>query len=418
VKTNNNLVIKILFVCLATLLVLYFTLNREDEKHYQWTESYKNTSDQPYGTMFIQKLLSGYRPGGEFIINDKKPLHTILDSGKIQTNTDYIFIGQDLFIDEADKTALLKFIYSGNDAFIATVNLPFTLIDQIFVAECGSEIFLLKNDTSSATMNFYNAHLSTKKGFTYAYRFGKTDRAYFWNSLNPQIFCDSTNSITPLGYISPARVNFFRFKHGNGNLYIHCNPLVFTNYFLTKPEKAAYASSVFSHLRGKAIIWDEFSKSQFIPKNNAPDVNPLAYIMQHDSLRYAWWLMLAGVVLYTFFTAKRKQRIIPVLEEKGNTSLEFINMISALHFENGNHHDIARKKMKYFFYFIRAKYGIHAQSLTEAHLKRLAEKSKIELGDLHLIAQEFNHVERQHYYNTPRLVDLYNALDKFYKHSK
>jgi hypothetical protein len=416
VKKKSNIVIAILFTGLGVLLVLYFTLSGNNEKRYQWVETYKSASDQPYGTLFIQKLLADYRPGQKFTLNDKKPLHQLLDSAHIKTKTDYVFIGQDIFLDEADKKALLNFISSGNDAFIAATHLPFDIIDPMFIPECSKPVFLAENDTISVTLNFYNASLRTEKGFTYAYRFGKSDQLYFWNALNPEIFCDSTTSITPLGYIHPGKVNFFRLSYGKGNLYIHSNPLVFTNYFLTNLYHAEYASGVFSHLHGESMIWDEFSKSQFNPKNNAPDISPVAYILQQDSLRYAWWLMLASAVLYTVFTAKRKQRVIPVLEAKANTSLEFVNMISALHFQNGNPHDIARKKMKYFFYFIRAKYGIHTQTLTETHLKRLAEKSKIDFADLQVIAREFHHVEHQSFYNTPRLLDLYHALEKFYKH--
>ncbi|HTJ50635.1 MAG TPA: DUF4350 domain-containing protein [Cyclobacteriaceae bacterium] len=417
-KKNNNLIIIILFACLGVLLVLYFTFNNQNKKRYQWLETYKSTSDQPYGTQFIQKLLENYRPGQKFILNNKKSLQTLLDTTVLKTKTDYVLIGQDIYLNEADKKALLNFIHSGNDAFIATVNLPFDIIDSIFTSECDREIFLVKNDTLAVTLNFYNTKLKTPKGFSYSYRYGKADQNYFWNALNPEIFCDSTQSITPLGYINPNKVNFFRFSFGKGHLYIHSNPLVFTNYFLVKPDKADYASSVFSHLHGESIIWDEFSKSAFSTKNNAPEISPLSYILQHESLRYAWWLMLASAILYTVFAAKRKQRVIPVLEAKANTSLEFVNMISVLHFQSGNPKDIARKKVKYFLYFIKVKYGVHTQSLTEGHLNRLAEKSKVNLADLKLILDEFNHVEHQPYYNQDRLVDLYNALEKFYKHCK
>lgn len=418
-KKNSNLIIKLLFVFLGVLLVLYFTFNKKEGKRYRWVEDYKTTNEQPYGTLFIQKLLASYRPGQEFILNDKMPLHKLLDTAKTKPGTDYVFVGYNIYLDDADKNALLNFIHSGNDAFIATNYLPFAVIDPIFVAECDQEIFLTTKDTIAATLNFYNENLKTDKGYTYSYRFGKTDLPYFWNYLNGYIFCDSTRSITPLGYIHPDGVNFFRLSYGKGNLYVHTNPLAFTNYFLIKPEKMEYAASVFSHLRGNSIIWDEFSKANFLPQNNAPEISPIAYILQQDSLKYAWWLMLAGAILYTLFTAKRKQRVVPVLEEKTNTSLEFVNMISSLHFQNQNHRDIALKKVKYFMYFIRVKYGIHAQNLTEAHLKRLAEKSKTELGDLQLILNEFNYVEhQQYYYNQLRLIDLYNALDKFYKHCK
>jgi hypothetical protein len=418
VKNNRTLAIKILFVSLAVMLVVYFTFNRQDQKRYQWIESYKVDSNEPYGTRFIQKLLATYRPGQKFTLNDKAPLHKILDTTKIEVRTDYVLIGQNIYLDEPDKNALLDFIYSGNDAFIATVNLPFDVIDPLFVSECDRDIFLTNNDTLFATLNFYNENIKNEKGYTYSYRFGKNDLNYFWNSVHPDIFCDSTKSITPLAYIHPDKVNFFKLSYGKGHLYVHTNPLVFTNYFLTKVDKAEYASGIFSHLRGEAMIWDEFSKSQFIPKNNAPEISPITYILQEESLRYAWWLMLAGAILYILFTAKRKQRIIPVLEEKANTSLEFVNMISALHFQNGNHHDIARKKKKYFLYFIRARYGIHLQELTELHFRRLSEKSKVKQEVLDSIAHEFDHIEHQSYYHEPRLINLQVALETFYKQCK
>ena len=402
-------------VVLGILLVFYFSLSNGIEKRYQWTENYKNSNNQPYGTSFIQQLLASYRPGHQFILNEKEPLAKILDTAQVKPGTDYIFIGQDIYLDEADRNALINFVQSGNDAFISTVNLPFDVLDLIFVSECDQAIFLSAKDTLSVAMNFYNNKLKSAKGYRYAYRFGKKDVPYYWNSLTPEIFCDSTKSIVPLGYIDPDKVNFVRLPYGKGNFYLHTNPIVFTNYFIAREEKAAYAAGVFSYLHGGDIIWDEFSKAKFLRQNNAPEISPISYILQHDSLRYAWWLMLASAVLYTIFTAKRKQRVIPVFEEKANTSLEFVNLISALHFQNGNHHDIARKKMKYFLYFIRAKYGLHLQSFGEIQIKRLAEKSKVDIADLQIIFTEFHHIEHQPFYNEHRLVDLYNALEKFYK---
>lgn len=417
-KTENNKLVKILLPILAVVLIAYFFYTKEDEKHFQWGESYRAPSAQPYGTLFIQKLLATYRSNTKFIINDKTPLSKILDTASIKGKTDYVFIGNNLYLDVADRKALLNFIAAGNDAFIASVNLPLDVIDSVFINECDKQIFLVKHDTLKVTFNFYNRALKSGKGYNYRYRYGKKDMPYYWNSLNPDIFCDSTKSITPLGYILPDKVNFFRLTHGKGNLYVHSNPLAFTNYFITKSDKAEYAASVFSHLGGQTIIWDEFSKSQFLEKNNAPQVSPITYVLQQESLRYAWWLMLISAMLYTLFTAKRKQRVIPVIEPKVNSSLEYVTMISALHFQNANHHDIARKKMRYFFYFIRAKYNMHIQSLTPAHLKRLSEKSKVTPDELTIIATEFDHIEQKSFYNEPRLIDLHNALEKFYQTCK
>lgn len=418
---KDKRLIILLFAVLAGLLLLYFTLNNTSEKRFQWNENYKTSSTQPYGTKFIKELLESYRPSGEFVFNDKKSLHDLLDSANTNNaDADYVFIGRTLNLDEQDKEALLSFIFSGHDAFIASNDLPFSILDPVYVDECGRDIVLDQNQMKSATLNFYHDTLRVQKGYTYAYRFGAKDQLYTWNTLSPGIFCDSTKSIIPLGYHLPDRVNFFRLPYGSGNLYIHTNPIVFTNYFLSKPDKVEYASGVFSHLRGQSIIWDEFSKSHFTGSNDRYD-SPLSYILEQKSLKYAWWMMLGCIVLYTLFAAKRKQRVIPVLEQKANTSLEFVNMISALHFQNTDHLDIAAKKMKYFLYFIRARYNMYTQHFTEAHLQRLAEKSKVELKDIQTIFDEYKIIEKKKYNDetaADHLVNLYNAIEKFYKQCK
>ncbi len=416
---KNRTPLIVLFSVLGALLLGYFILSGKGEKKYQWKENYQTDSDQPYGTLFMKELLAEYRPGEKFILNEKKPLHVLLDSVRDTTATmDYVFVGQEIYLDEADKKALLSFIHTGNDAFIASVHMPFILTDSIYTTECDNQIFLTQHEATTAKLNFYHPRLQTKYGYAYSFRYKQNDQPYFWNTLNPEVFCDSTKSLIPLGYVQPDRVNFFKIPFGKGNLYLHTTPLVFTNYFLTQTDKVNYAATVFSHLRGKTILWDEFSKAEFTPSNNAPPESPISYILQHPSLKYAWWMMLGSALLYTIFTAKRKQRVIPILEKKTNTSLEYVNMVSALHFQNGNNHDIAKKKMKYFLYFIRAKYGIHAQSFTENHLKRLSEKSAVAQEDLQIIFTEHAAIERYASYASDRLVILYNALDKFYKNCK
>jgi hypothetical protein len=416
VKKNQTTTI-LLFLVLGVSLLLYFFFSGSEEKKYQWYESYKANSNQPYGTSFIKQLLQSYRPGKNFVYNDKKPLHEVLDSLR-NKQTDYVFIGQSLHLNKEDAEALLKFIENGNDAFIASIEIPEN-IAGIYFNECDRDITLDQREAGSVTLNFYNENIHTEYGYNYSYRFGGKDHNYYWNAFSEFLFCDSAKSIVPLGYQDPDHVNFLKFQHGKGTIYLHSNPLVFTNYFISKPIKADYASSVFAHLHGKYILWDEYSKVEFTGNNN-PEISPLYYILEQPALKYAWWMMLACVILYVFFGAKRTQRVIPVLEAKTNTSLEFVKLISALHYQNENHLDIARKKMKYFQYFIRAKYSIHTQMPVAEQIKRLAEKSKVDAQDIQIIFDQYNVIERNSQYNTAvdKLVNLYNAIEKFYKHCK
>jgi hypothetical protein len=414
---GNRLIIG-LFVVLGLVLVLYFTTTQGKKGiKYQWTETYAAKSDQPYGTLFIQKLLEKYRPGQKFIVRQKGILSEALDTASLKTKTDYVFIGQQIYLTAEDRNALLRFIDAGNDAFISTVVLPFELLDETGIVNCESNVFLSTNERNEANINLVQRQLSAPGGYKYKYRFGATDERYFWNTLSEDFACDSTG-YSSLGFIEEEGTNFFRIDHGSGHLYIHTNPIVFTNYFLTDFNKVEYASSVFSYLKGETILWDELSRAEFVGDNNAPNISPVSYILRQDSLRYAWWLMLAAVLLYTLFTARRRQRIIPVLLEKTNSSREFVGMVAELHFQNANHHNIGRKKMKYFYHFVKSKYGLQAHSITENYLQRLESKSKVDMQHLKSIAAVFHHLEVRADFDEDRLATLHTLLEEFYRNCK
>ena len=130
--------------------------------------------------------------------------------------------------------------------------------------------------------------------------------------------------------------------------------------------------------------------------------------------------MLITVVLYILFTMKRTQRIIPVLEQKSNSSLAFVQLVSTLHFENGNHLDMARKKMRYFLFFIRTHYGLHAHALTKEYIDTLAERSGVDKGRITNIHNLYETIEQSSGNNLDpgRLMELYQAIETFYKHCK
>lgn len=412
--------VTVIVVCAMILVAVIFYFNAtSDGTRYQWYENYRASSDQPYGLTFIRQMLETYRPDDKFIMNDKTPLAHLLKDVDNPAETDYVFIGRTIFFDEAGTAALASFIDAGGNVFISSAFLPVEILDAVYFRECGNEVAYKSTTVPEIRLNFFHRDLKTKEDVGYTFRFEAEDRPYSWDYFDEAIFCDSTRSVAALGYMADSKINFIRIQAGKGNLYIHSNPLVFTNYFLTRQEHLQYSSSVFTHLDGRDLIWDEFSKIPVFGNNHSYD-SPLYYILQQPSLKYAWWLLLITVSLYVFFASRRKQRVIPVREPKRNTSLEFVNMISRLHYKNGNHLDMAHKKMKYFLYFIRSRYGIHAEKFREEQIRRLAEKSRVSLSDVEVIFSRYYLIEERFKTNIEanRLVDLYDAIDNFYKQSR
>jgi len=415
---RGTVTIIVLFCVLAAGILLYFVFNGEG-KHYQWMETYRVDSGQPYGTLFMRKMLQSYRPENEFILNDKQPLKEVLREVQDPANTDYVFVGQNIFLDDESLIALTEFLEAGGNVFIASVAPPARIIDAIYYRECNVDLVFQFNRVLSVNMNFFHDSLKSWTGHDFAFRYAAEDVPYDWNYINDSVFCDSTRSIVALGHQQDEQVNFIRIPAGKGNVYLHSNPLAFTNYFLTDGKKLGYVSGVFSHLDGKNMIWDEFSKIPNIDDTNAYN-SPLYYILQQPSLKYGWWLLLLTVVLYVLFASKRKQRVIPVQEARTNTSLEFVNLIARLHYKNGNHLDMARKKMKYFLYFVRSKYGIHAEKFRDEHIRRLSEKSDVSVNEVQGIFSQYYLIEEKFRddIEVSRLVNLYETIENFYRQCK
>jgi hypothetical protein len=413
-KTLNTILI-ILGILGGVLLIYFISGNK---KSFSWHESYQTSSTQPYGLSFIKQLLQGTQDG-KFSVREKGTLSKMLEDHDFKKDTKYVFVGESLYLSTDDQLALLNSVYEGNTAFLATREIP-DFISDAYNAECALNVSLNENRLITVSMNFYHESFRQKYGYSYAYRFQNKDLMYNWGYFSEDLFCDSTRALTPIGFVEPDKVNFVRLPYGKGYIYMHSNPLVFTNYFMIQKQKMEYASAVFSHIEAKNTIWEEFGKVPLMGGNDNELDNPLYYIMQQPSLKYAWWLIVLTALLYIFFAAKRTQRVIPVLESKTNTSLEFVRMIAALHFENRDHIGMARKKMKYFYFFIRSKYGIHGHPYSEEMTQKLAEKSKVPLEDVKAVFKFYKLIDEGSNGNIdgPRLSNFYKTVENFYKQCK
>ncbi|QDP84877.1 hypothetical protein FNJ88_04650 [Chryseobacterium sp. SNU WT5] len=164
--------------------------------------------------------------------------------------------------------------------------------------------------------------------------------------------------------------NFIKINHGKGHLYLHSEPLILTNYYLLKPGNEKYVQDVFSYLPNRETVW--FSGDN---KNVAESRSPLRFILASPGLRYAWWLLLGGLLLFIIFNAKRKQRIVPIIEAKKNKSVEFVKSIGNLYLQEGDFHDMMAKKAQYFLNRVRMDLMIDTKDLDEKFINLLHLKT-------------------------------------------
>lgn len=171
-------------------------------------------------------------------------------------------------------------------------------------------------------------------------------------------------------YEDEIQANFIKINFGKGHFYLHSEPIVLTNYYLLKPKNRKYIADLFSYLPVRKTVW-------FVDLQSTEETaSPLSFILANPGLRNAWFLFLGGLFLFVLFNVKRKQRIVPIIEAKKNTSVEFIQSIGNLYLQEGNSQDMMQKKSQYFLHRVRLDLLLDTKYLDED----LAHKLHLKTG--------------------------------------
>jgi hypothetical protein len=229
--------------------------------------------------------------------------------------------------------------------------------------------------------------------------------------------------------------NFVRIKYGDGYFYFYTTPIVFTNYYLSSPTTIPYVTGVLAHLQKGDIYWDNQSNmlsqpariadvgsNNLMPPSSRASFNqqtPLQYILSERSFAWAWYLLLLTGVFYLFFRAKRKQRIIPVIAVNTNTSLEFVETIGMLHWQQNDHRQLAMQQMKLLGNYIKTRYNIPFNPpLDEALIEKLATVSELPKDHLIGLFRKYAKIEELETITEERLSEFHKSVDYFYKNCK
>lgn len=418
---RNNYIFYIIGAVLLILIGFYF-LN--SQKNYNWQEHYQQKGKDPYGTQIITELLKA--TDREFILI-KDSLSVGLPESPDEFSN-FVFIGQSMYLSERDIDRLIDFAVNGNNVFLFCNYIPHNLMFYLYDSECEPSLwddFAMLQDTS-VTLSL--AHPSLKdeeeKEYVYLSRFGA--QPYQWRYFYPEYFCSNEGAFAELGHINDVYINFARVQYGDGYFYMHTTPLAFTNVNLLREEAYNYATKVFSHLNEGPIYWDEYSR---VPERVARSMNnpdspfnrnlssksPLQYILSQPPLKWAWYLLLLMGLFFLIFRVKRRERIIPVLEPNTNSSLQFVRTIGRLYFLQNNHRQLALQKMKLFHVDVKESYGLQFQDGDERFEEKLANKSGVSGDIIHKVFTMYRNIENTRYLSADGLIEFYKAMAAFYK---
>ena len=399
---KNKRIILMLVVYSIAFFVLAYTMPRE----LNWNPSFSKQHDWPFGNYILFEELESVFPNST-IETSTEGLYNLTKDTSYQ-NTNYIVIDQSYSPDSLERMALLRFVSEGNNAFIAATSLNGRLEDTLNVSTNSDYNLQLMNVTALKALDiplgFYNeAIIDTSFN-------AKVSRNQFFFEIKD----DTISSNNPLK-ISWSQDEsypvFIRVPFGEGFFYLHSLPFVFTNYHMVHENTHEYIAQCLSYMPNQSVIWDEYHKRI----NGMYKQSIMHVVLSHRTLKWAYWIGLFSLFTFMLFHAKRKQRIIPIIDPVKNNSLDFTETIGALYYNQGNHTDIAKKKIKMFKEHLSRKYFMYDIEFSDSDKNILQQKTIHTEEQLDQLFTVIRNTLNSSSVTEERLKLLNRKINEFYK---
>ncbi len=366
-------------------------------KQYDWTVTFSHEDKNPYGTYALNQLLPSVVKNK--VRNSYQTLYELKDS--LQSHQNIFILSGRFSPGKEDTEMLLNYAEQGGTLFISANNYYGAFADTLGLAT-GDSFFLgskafIQND--SASLHFVSRVMDTTRQF----RFKRANIHNYFSDI------DSVKAtvISKNDFYQPVSV---RIKKGLGEIILNCTPMVFTNIHLLDNNNHEFASTSLSYLPQKDTYWTEFYHL-----GRMEVATPLRFILTTEPLRWAYYLTLISILLFIVFEAKRKQRIIPIINPLANTTLEFVGTIGNLYYQRADHKNIAEKKIQFFLDQIHSTYFIGTNNRDEAYLILLSKKSGVPEKTLRELLNMINHITTQEKISSTELTRLNELIENFHQ---
>ncbi len=393
---------KIYLFLLFASIVLIVLNELQKPKPINWFQSYVSTHKIPYGTYVLYNELTYLFPKTEIKKIHKPPYLFLKDTTVTGT---YILIDRNINMGKAEFNSFLKFVARGNKIFIATHGIN---IDTLHL-----KTELLQ---STALEEFSYFTLVNKAFKATEYRFDRPFENFIFKEVDTvaTTVLGKTGLLNENGKRVAEGINFISYNYGKGRFLFSTYPEAFINYTLLKSPNQNYAAGVLSYLGSpKTIYWDTYYKSG---KNQIS--TPLYYILSQKSLKWAYYLLLIGTLIFVIFSGKRLQRIIPIMTPLKNQTLAFTRTIAGMYYKKEAHKTIASHKIRYFLAQIRQKYQLNTDIYKKDFTLLLSRKLGKSHNETEKVINYIKKIEIQEVLTKEELVTLSNYLNSLIKTPK
>lgn len=398
-------------------------------KDHNWALGFDYEGEEPYDISGLVYMLQQREEGVSFI---KDSLQTLEDE-LYGEDENYIYVGRSMFLSEADFSTLLTFVERGNKAFVFVEGLPEELQYHLFSSDCfygidPGQVYYYDDVhymVDSVRFDLINEEL-LPGGMKTCHIEGYKPSRRRWRSINPNAFCDQGYGTEELGTVTPSgEVNFMRRQYGDGEIYVHVEPLLFTNYYLWDSTRTSYAEAALSYANPGKFYWDEASRSYRPPpqpknpyqadggRQLLTDNHAFSYVLSQPGLTFAWYAFLIGLFLFLLFRAKRRQRVIPMIHSKQNSSLQYVDTLARLNQQNGSHYQLAKREVMLLRHFLNERFQVRWGE-GKPPPEGLAQRIGLRPEELKPALDQIAYIKDRNYLDQKELNTFYESLQPIY----
>ncbi len=339
-------------VLLIALVVLlgYFIYFYDRTFIWDGNTDFLTDDDEPFGCLYFDKMAEATLPNG-YSYYEGNPRNLLENGEKLSLLLlfDYLYLYSEM------EEFLDSFVVSGNKVMFVVDSynnygesdfLSFDVEDQDYFQKEYLRDDLLGN-TNKVHVTIGNEKFDFPESLMLSYlQYNKTDWKVYAKA--DRVYGADSTSFYP---ISITR------SYGKGQIYVVANPLLFTNYGVLDRNISRYLGMQLGMIAdnkvvrlsnnasvGRTLDWGD---GEYYNKGSNT-LSPLSYFFSKQPLRWAMYTLLLGVCLFMFFTARRRQRVIPVVKSPENKNLEFVKLLGTIYCRRHDNLDLLKKKHTYF----------------------------------------------------------------------
>ena len=365
---------------MVVLFVLLFLLQMRLPKKFEWNATYYHADRQPFGCYVFDSVLTESMPKG-YQVTSKT--FRQLDHEHPSEKIGVLMVVDEQNLKKLDVKHLCNIARRGGKVMVVTRESDDQSKDTIYYNEL-EHTFRLQFIPAYYFSYFriYNRATGNESEYKDTITWSGKPKVYsnhdyiVWQGLEGgYLDFDSLPTNFSLAFEADTMLVAASVPYGKGEVIFVTSPLLFTNYGMLEGNTSEYIFRLMSMMADVPVYRTE----AYMKTDATMDVNysPFRELIKRPPLRWALYLLMLGVVLLMVTTARRRQRVIPIIAPPLNKSLEFVRLIGTLYYQRCTHAELVRKKFTFFAEELRRRCGIDVRDVNtdDGEVRFLAEKT-------------------------------------------